>query len=257
MLAGRLAGTRMTGRHELDEAFWASSFGSSLFEGFCRTFFRWYSPLTVEGQHHLPNGPFLICSNHTSHADSAVLMTASGRRFSSFALMGARDYFFQSRYRRWLVSRLMNVIPVDRQLGSKSLAVCLATCRRFLERTEGALIFYPEGTRSPDGEMQPFKAGAGLFAIELGVPVVPAYVEGTHRILPKGSYLPRAARVTVRFGKPLVLAQSISEPIGESSNCPSARDRRRRVIEQLTESIRMLRLGRQSGELVASVGQKG
>jgi 1-acyl-sn-glycerol-3-phosphate acyltransferase len=257
MLAGRLAGTRMTGGHESDEVFWASAFGNSLFEGFCRNFFRWYSPLTVEGQHYLPDGPFLICSNHTSHADSAVLMTASGRPFSSFALMGARDYFFQSRHRHWLVSQLMNVIPVDRQLGSKSLAVCLATCRQFLERTEGALILYPEGTRSPDGEMQPFKAGAGLFAIELGVPVVPAYIEGTHRILPKGSYLPRAARVTVRFGEPLVMARSGAGAINELTTCPSARDRRRRVIEQLTESIRMLRLGRQSGGLVASVGQKG
>jgi 1-acyl-sn-glycerol-3-phosphate acyltransferase len=247
ILAGRLAGARMTGGHESDEAFWASSFGSALFEGFCRNFFRWYCPLTVEGQHYLPDGPFLICSNHTSHADSAVLMTASGRSFRTFAMMGARDYFFKSRHRRWSVSRLMNVIPVDRQLGSKSLAVCLSTCRRFLERTKGALILYPEGTRSPDGEMQPFKAGAGLFAIELGVPVVPAYIEGTHRILPKGSYLPKAAHVTVRFGEPLVLAQSGSERIDESSSCRSPRERRRRVIEQLSESIRGLRLGQLGG----------
>src|ERR1700684_2810588 len=163
--------TEMNSRYSLHDGFRASVLGSLSFERFCRAFFKWYCPLTVEERHHLPDAPFLLCSNHTSHADSAVLMTASGRRFSSFALMGARDYFFQSRYRRWVVSRLMNVILVDRQLGSKSLAVCLATCRRFLERTEGALILYPEGTRSPDGEMQPFKAGAGLFTIELGVPV--------------------------------------------------------------------------------------
>jgi 1-acyl-sn-glycerol-3-phosphate acyltransferase len=238
----------MTGWHESDEAFWASDSGSALFEGFCRKFFRWYSPLTVEGQHHLPDGPFLLCSNHTSHADSAVLMTASGRSFRNFALIGARDYFFQSRRRSWPVSRLMNVIPIDRQLGSKSLAACLATCRRFLQQTSGALILYPEGTRSPDGEMQAFRAGAGLFAIELGVPVVPAHIDGTHRILPKGRYLPRPAPVIVRFGQPLTLGLCGSE---------SQRDRRRHVVEQLTESIRALRPDHNARGLVASAAGKG
>ena len=181
----------MTGRQGREDAFWASALGGGLFEGFCRRFFKWYCPLTVEGRHLLPDGPFLLCSNHASHADSAALMTATGRSFRSFALIGASDYFFRSRRVRWLVSPLMNVIPIAREPGPKALSACLATCRRFIAQTGGSLILYPEGTRSPNGEMRTFKPGAALFTIELGLPVVPAYVLGTHRILPKGCSVPR------------------------------------------------------------------
>jgi 1-acyl-sn-glycerol-3-phosphate acyltransferase len=223
--------------------------GSALFEGFCRVFFTWYCPLVVEGRHHLPNGPFLLCSNHCSHADSAALMTASGRSFRSFALIGASDYFFQSGRLRWSVAPWMNVIPINRTPGSKSLSACLETCRRFLEQTRGGLILYPEGTRSPDGEMRAFKPGAGLFALELGVPVVPAYIEGTHRILPKGTSVPRVGTVTVRFGEALEPARVASGSL--------PRERRQQVVEQLSQRIRMLSAGAEAAELVAGVSQKG
>lgn len=226
----------MGGSDRPDGPFWASAAGSAFFERFCQAFFKWYCPLTVDGRQHLPDGPFLLCSNHASHADSAALMTASGRRFRSFALIGASDYFFHSRRLRWSVSPLMNVIPIERKPGPKSLSACLATCRRFLEQNGGILILYPEGTRSPDGQMRAFKAGAGLFAISLGVPVVPARIEGTHRILPKGRSVPRTGPVTVRFGAPLDLAS------GGLGDLP--RDRRHHVIEDLTRSICMLSLSR-------------
>ncbi|MGA8271968.1 MAG: lysophospholipid acyltransferase family protein [Candidatus Sulfotelmatobacter sp.] len=213
-------------------------------------FFTCHCPLAVEGRHHLPDGPFLLCSNHSSHADSAALMMASGRSFRSFALLGASDYFFQSRSVRWSVSALMNVIPIERRPGPKSLADCLASCRRFLEQTGGSVILYPEGTRSPDGKMRAFKAGAGLFARELGVPVVPAYIEGTHRILPKGRSVPRSCPVTVRFGKPL-------EFINLEDNKESLRDRRRSIVEELSKNIQLLGLGHQAQEFVAAVREKG
>jgi 1-acyl-sn-glycerol-3-phosphate acyltransferase len=235
--------TEMNSRRSPQDAFRASALGSLCFERFCGSFFKWYCPLTVEDKGHLPAGPFLLCSNHTSHADSAVLMTASGRSFRSFALIGASDYFFRSRRVRWTVSPLMNVIPIDREPGAKSLFACLSACRQFLQQTGGALILYPEGTRSRDGEMQVFKSGAAQFAIELDVPVVPAYIEGAHHILPKGHHLPSPGQVTVRFGEPLEFRQlrSIALP----------RERRRRAVERLTQSIRMLRSSRETRALAA------
>jgi 1-acyl-sn-glycerol-3-phosphate acyltransferase len=220
----------MNGRYNSQR--WATALGSLCFERFCRAFFKWYCPLRIEDAHHLPDGPFLLCSNHSSHADSAALMTASGRRFRSFALIGASDYFFHSRRVRWAVSPLMNVIPIDRDPGAKSLSDCLETCRQFMQQTGGSLILYPEGTRSQDGKMQAFKSGAALFAMELDVPVVPAYIEGTHHILPKGQYFPRTGSVTVRFGEPIEFAHP--KP-GELR-----RERRRRAVDQLTRSVRML-----------------
>jgi len=241
---------RMNGWHGPDGAFWAPAIGSAMFESFCRIFFACYCPLTVEGRQHLPEEPFLLCSNHTSHVDSAALMTATGRSFHNFALLGASDYFFHSRRVRWSVSPLMNVIPIERRPAPKSLAACIAICRRFLTQTGGGLILYPEGTRSPDGEMQAFKAGAGMLAIELGVPLVPAYIEGSHRILPKGHSVPRPGSLTVRFGRALSLATL-------SRGAESTRDRRRFVVEHLARNIRLLSLGGQTRELVAEVQRKG
>lgn len=232
-----------------DQALWASPAGSTLFEGFCRIFFTCYCPLGVEGRDHLPAGPFLLCSNHTSHADSAALMTASGRSFASFALLGASDYFFWSPKVRRSVSPLMNVIPIERRPAPKSLASSLAACRQFLQNTGGALILYPEGTRSLDGVMSEFKAGVGLFAIELDVPVVPAYVEGTHQILPKGRSLPRPGRVMVRFGEPLTLGKL-------SWKGKSIRDQRRDFVAKLAESVRMLSAAHQTPALVTGIHEK-
>jgi len=222
----------MGSQFSMQDGFRASALGSLCFEGFCRSFFKLYCPLIIEEQHRLPDTPFLLCSNHTSHADSAALMTASGRSFRSFALIGASDYFFRSRRLRWAVSPFMNVIPIDRDPGAKSLSACLETCRQFMQQTGGSLILYPEGTRSQDGNMRAFKNGAALFAMELDVPVIPAYIEGTHHILPKGCYVPRTGRVTVRFGEPIELARP---QLGELP-----RERRRRAVDQLTASIRML-----------------
>jgi 1-acyl-sn-glycerol-3-phosphate acyltransferase len=246
----RTGKTGMTGWYKPDGTQSAPATGSALFEGFCRMFFTWYCPLMVEGRHHLPDGPFLLCSNHCSHADSAALMTASGRSFRSFALLGASDYFFHSRRVLWSVSPLMNVIPIERSPGPKSLTVSLQVCRRFLERTRGCLILYPEGTRSPDGEMRMFKTGAGLFASELGVPLIPAYIDGTHRILPKGHSLPRPGRLTVRFGEALSLEAAPQDRA-------SLREWRRSVVEQLAYKIRQLSFGHQERELTKLVRPKG
>jgi 1-acyl-sn-glycerol-3-phosphate acyltransferase len=240
---------RMTGWRKPDGEAQAPIIGSAMFEGFCRLFFACYCPLTVEGQSHLPEGPFLLCSNHSSHSDSAALMTASGRSFRNFALLGASDYFFHSRAVRWAVMPLMNVIPIDRRPRAKSLADSLAACRRFLDQTGGCLIMYPEGTRSPDGEMQAFKPGAGWFASELAVPVVPAYVEGSHRILPKGHFIPRPGSVTVRFGEPLAV-QTLR------GDAESARERRQSAVEQIARAIHLLRVGDQMQELLAGIQEK-
>jgi 1-acyl-sn-glycerol-3-phosphate acyltransferase len=223
----------MTGSGKAEGMFLAPAIGSAMFQAFCRCFFRFYCRLTVEGRDHLPVSPFILCSNHTSHIDSAVLMTASGLPFSIFAMLGARDYFFDSWRVRLIVSRFMNVVPIDRQAQHNSLRRSLAMCEEFLLRPQGNLILYPEGTRSASGEIQTFKKGAGLFAVELGVPVVPAYIGGARKILPKGKSLPRPGAVTVRFGEPIRFASNLFDHL-------PARGLRKDAIELLEQRIREL-----------------
>ena len=226
-----------------EDMFLAPSAGSAMFESFCRAFFRCYCPLTVEGREHLPAAPFILCSNHTSHVDSAVLMTASGLRFSTFAMLGASDYFFGSWRRKFLVSRFMNVIPVDRHVRARSLRRSMDLCGEFLGRTHGNLILYPEGTRSNGSQMQTFKKGAGLFAIELGVPVVPAHIEGAHKILAKGKFVPRPGGIVVRFGKPMRFESTRFDHL-------PGRVLRKAAVELLEQRIRELSQRRPTGSLI-------
>ncbi|MGD0569595.1 MAG: lysophospholipid acyltransferase family protein [Candidatus Sulfotelmatobacter sp.] len=239
----------MTDQRNAESMVLAPTIGSLLFQAFCRAFFFCYCPLAVEGRNHFPSSPFIICSNHTSHVDSAVLMTASGLPFSSFAMVGARDYFFDSGKLKFVVSRFMNVIPIDRHAQHNSLRRSLTMCEGFLQREKGNLILYPEGTRSSTGEIQPFKKGAGLFAVELGVPVVPAYIEGARNILAKGKFMPRPGRITVRFGEPIQFESNSSDPL-------LARGLRKAAVELLEQRIRGLSRpsasGRSSGRVDAT-----
>jgi 1-acyl-sn-glycerol-3-phosphate acyltransferase len=237
------AGRPMTDPVKAEKMLLAPITGSAMFQAFCRMFFNRYCRLTVARRDHLPAPPFIICSNHTSHVDSAVLMTASGLPFSAFALLGASDYFFDSWSARLLVSRFMNVIPIDRQAQPKSLRRSLAMCAEFLQRTQGNLILYPEGARSCDGKIQTFKRGAGLFAVDLGVPVVPAHIEGAHNILAKGKFMPRPGPVTVRFGEPMAFESNRFDPLRR-------RAFRRAAIELLEQRIRDLSQSPHPGDLI-------
>ncbi|HEX5417070.1 MAG TPA: lysophospholipid acyltransferase family protein, partial [Chloroflexota bacterium] len=75
------------------------------------------------------------------------------------------------------------------------------------------ILIFPEGTRSPIGQTQPFREGIGLLASELAVPVVPFFVEGTFRILPRGYWVPRPGHARIRFGPPLAFPPGTPEEI--------------------------------------------
>ncbi|MEQ9398325.1 MAG: lysophospholipid acyltransferase family protein [Longimicrobiales bacterium] len=93
-------------------------------------------------------------------------------------------------------------IAIDRD-DRKSAIESLAVARRRLEEDRPTVILFPEGTRSEDGELRPFKKGAFVLAIQTGVEVVPAAVLGSREVMKKGSFLIRPGRVTIRFGSPI------------------------------------------------------
>ena len=116
-------------------------------------------------------------------------------------MLGARDYFFDSSLKSWFFSTFLNVVPVERE--ETSLAG-LRLVKEILASGENVLIF-PEGTRSRTGQLQSFKPGLGLMALELSAPIVPACVEGTHQALPAGSTMPSRQKLSVAFGPHLVM----------------------------------------------------
>jgi long-chain acyl-CoA synthetase len=159
-----------------------------------------YLGLDVEGLDSLPKGrPYILAANHASHLDAGAVLTALGPLARDLRVVVARDYFFDTPLKARFFGRLLNAIPFDRH-GDWEAG--LAGCREALEAGHPLLIF-PEGTRSPTGRLQEFKAGVGRLALEMQVPIVPTRIDGTHAALPKGRTLPRRHRLRVSFGEAL------------------------------------------------------
>jgi len=163
-------------------------------------------PMRVEGCQHLQGLrlPALFIANHSSHVDTpSVLRALPAHVRRHLAVAAAADYFYRGRLLGFAMSLLLNTFPFSRE---GAVRASLEYCGELVDRGWSVLI-YPEGTRSPTGELLPFKSGIGLLATELRLPVVPIAVQGGHRILPKGSSLPRPGQLKVRIGAPLALAQ--------------------------------------------------
>lgn len=159
-----------------------------------------YLALEVEGREHLPvAGAYILAANHQSHLDAGAVLTAIGPGARRLHVVAAQDYFFDKAWKGAFFTELLNAIPFDRH---GDFTEGLAACRVALGSGNPLLIF-PEGTRSVDGRLQPFKAGLGMLALEMGVPIVPARIDGTHAVLPKGARIPRRHPIRVAFGAPL------------------------------------------------------
>jgi 1-acyl-sn-glycerol-3-phosphate acyltransferase len=151
--------------------------------------------LEGRGREHVPRtGAALIISNHTSFLDPPLVGAAAPRELHYLA----KAELFSIPLLGWLVARL-NSHPVKRE-GSDPAAI--RTALRLLEAGHAVLVF-PEGTRGEEGTLREAKTGAGMLAVLSRAPVVPAYVQGSGRVLPRGRWVPRWARIRVSFGSPL------------------------------------------------------
>jgi len=158
---------------------------------FMRLMFR----LEAIGKENIPaHGPVLMVANHSSVLDPPLIGGASDRQLTYLA----KAELFEIPLFGALI-RGLNARPIRREGADPS---ALRTAKRVLEEG-GALLVFPEGTRGDEGVIRPAKPGAGLLAVSSGAAVVPVYVSGSGRAWPRGRRLPRPAKVTVTFGKPL------------------------------------------------------
>lgn len=162
-----------------------------------------YFRLEVVGLDNLPRGgPMLLCGNHTSHLDAPAVLAALPRDLALCAATAAAGDVFGKGEHPWrnLVSRLTTGSVAIRREAE------FANGLRVLEQVlhDGRpLVLFPEGKRSQGGELLPFKPGAAMLAIRTGAPIVPIHLQGVNKALPKGTSIPTAADVTVRFGEPI------------------------------------------------------
>ncbi|MDI6744975.1 MAG: AMP-binding protein [Thermodesulfovibrionales bacterium] len=164
-----------------------------LFKLFFRIFFR----LEAKGIENIPHVPFIIAPNHCSNLDGFAIGAAIPlTTYKTLYFQGFQKYF-TGRLTAFF-ARLAHVIPIDPEtyLG-KALQLSA-----YVLKNNKALCIFPEGGRSYDGKLMEFKKGIGILALELNVPVVPAYIEGSFEALPKGAFLPKPAKIKITFGKP-------------------------------------------------------
>ncbi len=156
----------------------------------------------VEGLENLPeDGAAILASNHLSFSDSIFLPLVAPRRIT---FMAKQEYFTGTGVKGRLTAaffRGINQVPVDRSGGAASQAA-IDTALRILSSGE-LLAIYPEGTRSPDGQLYRGKVGVARMALEAGVPVIPVAMIDTEKIQPPGRVRPRIMRVGLKIGPPL------------------------------------------------------
>lgn len=133
----------------------------------------------VRGLEQLGRGPYMFTPNHQSHFDIAALLgyLPGNNRFA------AKKEMFDEPV-LGAVLRTMGMIPIDRDNPLEAIQLL----SRLTDDRYSTIIF-PEGTRSRDGNLLPFKKGPFVAAIHLGVPVVPVVCKGTQQVMPKGHYL--------------------------------------------------------------------
>lgn len=144
-----------------------------------------------------PEQPQILVANHVSWYDVLALFMA----VPGTALFVAKKELSRIPVFGRAIGGCGHIF-IDRK-DRNSAVESLAFAKEMLEKRSPTVIMFPEGTRSATGELQPFKKGAFVLAIQTGVDVVPAAIVGSREVMRKGSLIIRPGTITVHFGEPI------------------------------------------------------
>jgi 1-acyl-sn-glycerol-3-phosphate acyltransferase len=184
--------------------------------------------IEVIGREHLPQSPpFVLVANHSSHLDAMVLATALPLRLRNCVFpLAAGDTFFETPVMAAFAAEMMNALPMWRKNCGHH---AIETLRQRLVAEPCGYILFPEGTRSRNGEMNPFRHGVGMLVAGVSVLVVPCHLKGTLEALPPGATWPRRRHITLRIGLPQTF-----------DAFPNERHGWRSIAEALEQAVREL-----------------
>lgn len=162
------------------------------------------SPRTIIGKENISKpGGFILASNHRSNLDPFLIGLCFNRRISYMA----KDSLFRNPITRFFFHHV-EAFPVRRDANdARALRETLRRLKRGLP-----VVLFPEGTRKGSGREQKLNPGIGFLAVKSGVPVVPVHIDGSDKVLPPKSKIPKRNRVTMSFGKPLIFSEGQPYP---------------------------------------------
>ncbi|HVO82844.1 MAG TPA: AMP-binding protein [Syntrophobacteria bacterium] len=177
-----------------------SWFTQTLVKNFSRVFFKLYFRLKGEGVDNIPEGPFILASNHQSFFDGLFISVFLRNKMMKNTYFYAKEKHLRMGWLKALANR-NNIIVMD---INRDLKQSLQKLAEVLKRGKNVVIF-PEGTRTRTGAVGTFKKAFAILSRELDVPVVPVSIRGAFAALPRGSFLPRPwKRIRITFHRPIL-----------------------------------------------------
>lgn len=180
--------------------------------------------VTVTGSEHLPDGPVVFMSNHQSNFDILSLLAAMPRQFYWIAKKELFDIpVFGSSMRRG------GYIPLDRGDGRKALK-SIDDAAASIHQGKSVVLF-PEGTRTTDGHLLPFKRGGFILARKADVPVVPVTINGSGKINPANSFRLYSGDITITLHPPVIIPSELRRSEAEIWLLETVRERIESALE--------------------------
>lgn len=180
--------------------------------------------VSISGAEHLPDGPVIFMSNHQSNFDILALLVAMPRQIHWIAKKELFDIpVFGASMRRG------GYIPLDRGDGRKALQSMDEAAATI--HAGKCVVLFPEGTRSPDGHLLPFKRGGFLLARKAAVPVIPVTINGSGRINPANQIRLYSGRIHITLHPPLVVPADLKRSEAENWVMEHVRSQIESVLE--------------------------
>ena len=158
---------------------------------------------------------YVVASNHNSHADAVTLMTAiPTNKLAKTRPVAAADYFGRNKFVSFISWFFLNLVLIPRKRADKpGDDDPIEIMDRVLKKGH-SMILFPAGSRGEAGKMQPFKKGIGfLMEKNRNIPVIPVYMEGIGRVLPKGNKIILPSLTKIYVGKAVHFSDESAEEI--------------------------------------------
>ena len=181
-----------------------------------KSFLKLNNRLRIVGENNIPKqGPFIIAPNHQSYLDGGIVVSG----LSSKTLKRTYFYATEEHVKHPMLKSMAkrnNVILMEK----RNLKNSILKLSEVLKKGKNVIIF-PEGSRSFDGEMVPFKKTFAILSKELNVPVIPVCIRGAYGVLPRGSRWIKPKKIEVEYLEPVIPADgdtydSVSDKVRES-----------------------------------------